>query len=412
MNSAYKENHSTETLLVKIHSDIINAIDSQKVTLLVLLDLSAAFDTVSLEILTDIFQNQHAISGNVLSWFQSYLENRDQRVVINNSISDHRKLKYGVPQGSCAGPVVFLGYLSSLYDIIVKHLPVVNVGGYADDHQLYMSYRPCGSESDADAVSKLRACISEVRTWMLCHRLKINDTKTEFMLLGNQQQLAKVSTQDIAVGSSAIKPVTTLKNLGVIFDQELKMSDHVNSICKKGYYQLKRIRQIRKYLDKTSTEKMVHAFVSSNIDYCNALLFGAPKCVTDKLQKLQNCAARVICGASKYDDAIPLLKDLHWLPVTYRISFKIALLAYKCINGTAPDYLQNLVERHKPTRLLRSSSKNKLKVPRCRTQTGTKAFTSSAPFVWNEIPERIKLLDLTNFKKNLKTHYFKQAYGL
>ena len=346
----------------------------------------------------------------MLSWFQSYLQNRDQRIIINNTISNSHKLKYGVPQGSCAGPVIFLGYLSSLYDIIEKHLPSVQVGGYADDHQLYLSYKPGDTTSESNAIAKLSACIADVRTWMLSHKLKINDTKTEFMILGTPQQLSKVSIESIAVGNSLITPVKSLKNLGVVFDSHLSMSEHVNQVCQKGYYQLRKIRQIRKYLDKQATEKLVHAFVTSNIDYCNSLLFGTNISVIDKLQKLQNAAARVILGARKYDHITPLLKELHWLPVSYRISFKIALLTYKCLNDRAPNYLSDLIKENKPGRKLRSSDKLRLKIPLCRTKIGSRAFTSAAPQIWNPIPESIKRQNIENFKKQLKTHYFKQAF--
>ena len=138
-NSAYKTKHSTETLLTKIQCDILNNMDQQKVTVLVMLDLSAAFDTVDVDIINEIFSNRFNIGGHVLNWFNSYLRDRGQRIRINEALSHERKTKFGVPQGSCAGPVVFLGYLSSLYDTMKKHLPYVNVGGYADDHQLYIS---------------------------------------------------------------------------------------------------------------------------------------------------------------------------------------------------------------------------------------------------------------------------------
>ena len=113
---------------------------------------------------------------------------------------------------------------------------------------------------------------------------------------------------------------------------------------KKGHFQLRRIMQIREYLDKPATEKLIHAFVTSNIDYCNSLLYGTSNDVVAKLQNLQNTAGRVICDARKYDHITPLLKDLHWLPVRHRISYKIAFLTYKCLNGLAPGYLTSLVQ--------------------------------------------------------------------
>ena len=143
-----------------------------------------------------------------------------------------------MPQGSCAGPVVFLGYLSSLYDTMKKHLPYVNVGGYADDHQLYISYNPNDKDTEALMISKLEECIADVRHWMLRHRLKINDSKTEVMVLGTQAQLNKINFSSVRVGQSNIELVSVVRNLGVLFDQQLKMNDHVDTICKKGYVQL------------------------------------------------------------------------------------------------------------------------------------------------------------------------------
>ena len=409
-NSAYKRGHSTETLLVKIHSDIVNNMDHQKVTLLTLLDLTTAFDTVSLEILSDIFVNRFHIGGGVLSWFRSYLTDRSMRVLINDTLSDCYMLRFGVPQGSCAGPVVFLGYLSALYDVIDKHLPNVKCGGYADDHQLYLAFNPSEGLSQEETVEILQKCIADVRAWMLCHMLKINDMKTEFMLVGSWQQLSKVDIDSIRVGNSVIKPAKCLKNLGVIFDQNLDMMEHVTSVCKKGYFQLKRIRQIRKYLDKASAEKLVHSFITSNIDYSNAVLYGVSKQVISKLQKLQNCAARVVCQVGRHEHITPYLKELHWLPVAYRIKYKIALLTYKCVYDKAPKYLSELIEVYKPPRTLRSSEKHQLKVPRCNTKIGSKAFTSAAPEIWNGIPERFKTMNLDKFKSNMKTFLFEQAY--
>ena len=261
-------------------------------------------------------------------------------------------------------------------------------------------------------MEQLESHIYAVRSWMLSHRLKINDAKTEFMILCTREQLAKVDVNNLNVGQSLIKPVYVLRNLGVTFDPQMSMSDHVNNVCRKGYHQLRKIRQIRKYLSRSATEELVHSFVTSNLDYCNALLFGAPKYVIYKLQKLQNCAARVICQAKKFDHATPLLINLHWLPVPQRIEYKIALLTYKCLNNAAPEYLCELIQLYKPSRQLRSSQKQLLNVPICITKTlGPRAFTAAAPQVWNDLPETIRnALSIKDFKCKLKTHLFQKAF--
>ena len=331
---------------------------------------------------------------------------------INDVISEVHSVKYGVPQGSYAGPIIFLGYLTSLYDIFERHFPHVRVGGYADDHQLYLSYTPGVKNNENEMIIKFGKCIEEVRTWMLTHRLKINDSKTECMFIGTQQQLHKVELNEINVGHSVIKPTKVVRNLGVLFDQQMTMADHVKNISRKGFAQLKRIRQIRSYLDQSSAENIVHAFVTSNIDYCNALLFGAPKHVIQNLQRLQNATARVICGLRKYDHITEALRTLHWLPVAYRIKYKIAILAYKCIYNQAPDYLNNMVEVYHPSRSLRSSNRLYLKQQHSKTKTlGPRAFSHAAPAVWNDLPDDIRLSNNFNtFKSKLKTHYFRQAF--
>jgi hypothetical protein len=386
----------------------MNNMDCQKVTLLVLLDLSAAFDTVSLDILSEVFQCRFNIKGSVLNWFQTYLTDRGQRILINNTLSDVYKLKVGVPQGSCAGPVAFLGYLSSLYDVIDRHLP--EVGGYADDNQLYLAFTP-GKDAENDAKVNMEKCIAEVRSWMLTHKLKINDSKTELMLIGSKQQLQKVNVNEIQVGASLVQSAKSARNLGVIFDENMSLVSHVNQICKRGYHQLTRIRQIRKCIDRNAAESLVHSFVTSTLDYCNSLLYGCPSFLINKLQILQNCAARIVTNTHKYEHITPVLKDLHWLPIPSRIEYKIGLLTYKCLNNQAPTYLEKLITPYRPGRTLRSSASNLLVIPKVKTNYGTRAFSYAAPRIWNNLPHNIKnAKNIDNFKSLMKTHLFKNAY--
>ena len=305
--------------------------------------------------------------------------------------------------------MAFLGYLSSLYDVIQEHL--TEVGGYADDNQLYLAFKPKSDDEQA-AINNMNMCIADVRSWMLTHNLKINDCKTEFILIGTKKQQEKVSSMKIKVGKSNIPPSKQARNTGVIFDSNTSMIPHVNQICKIGYHQLARIRQIRKYLSNDTAATLVHSFVTSSMDYCNSLLYGCAKNFTDKLQRLQNCAARVVTNTHKYQHITPVLKELHWLPVVSRINYKVALLTYKSIHGQAPDYLCNLITPYVPPRSLRSGEQNLLRVPRTNTKTlGTRSFSYAAPTVWNSLPTNVKnASSLSIFKKLLKTHFFKCAY--
>ena len=159
--SSYRQFHSIETALLKVHNNILFNMDQQEVTLLVLLDLSAAFDTIDHEILIDTLESEFGVIGNALKWIKSFLSHRKQRVNIKQEFSTKFTMSCGIPQGSCLGPVLFLLYASQLFQIIDKHLRSSN--GYADDTQLYLSFSPGSLVVQDQAIQIISNCIDEVR---------------------------------------------------------------------------------------------------------------------------------------------------------------------------------------------------------------------------------------------------------
>ena len=199
---------------------------------------------------------------------------------------------------------------------------------------------------------------------------------------------------------------TSARNIAVTFDSTMSMLPHVNSVCKSAFYYLRNISRIRKFLSLKTTEILVHAFVSSKIDYCNSLLYNVPKYVLQKLQSVQNASASLITCSRKYDHATPVLFDLHWLPVNERIKFKILLLTCKALHQQAPTYIQDLVTRYSPLRTLRSSSSLRTNPVIFNTKSSEyRAFTIAAPDLWNSLPDNIRSCDdLSTFKSLLKTY--------
>ena len=210
--SAYRQHHSTETALLKVHNDILLNMDEQKVTLLVFLDLKAAFDTISHVTMKNILENDFGFRDTSLQWIISFLTDRKQHVVIPKSTSKPFDLSSGVPQGSCLGPILFIMYASRLFHVIDKHLP--DAQGYADDTQLYLSFRPDSTSSQEEALRALEDCIADIRAWMVNHQLKLNDNNTEFIIIGSPHQLSKVRMDSINVGLSEIKSASSLRDLG------------------------------------------------------------------------------------------------------------------------------------------------------------------------------------------------------
>ena len=410
--SSFRKFHSTETALLRVQSDILSSMDRQEVTLLVLLDLSAAFDTLDHGILVDILSSDFGIVGDALKWIESYLAERSQRVIINQESSKPFNIDYGVPQGSCLGPVLFLLYASQIFQIVSKHLPSAH--GYADDTQIYLSFRPQLLSNQQQAIIAMENCIADIRAWLISHKLMFNDSKTEFLVIGSRQQLSKIDITSLKVGDSSIVPMKSARNLGSWFDSNMSMDVHIGKVCSKAFRGLYNIRQIRRFLSIDSTKTLVHAFVTSHVDYCNSLLHELPQYQQKRLQKVLNAAARVTCLLPRFAHITPVLVDLHWLPIKYRIEFKIALLVYKALNEMSPIYISELlVLKPSGPYQLRSDKQQFLLVPRTKTKFGDRAFASAGPKVWNSLPLTVRLSkNINTFKVELKTYLFKKAFNL
>ena len=156
------------------------------------------------------------------------------------------------------------------------------------------------------------------------------------------------------------------------------MSDHINNVCRMALNSLRTVGQLRKYLDRSTTERLVHAFISSRLDTCNCLLYGLPETDIARLQRVHNSAVRLVVGAKRIDHTTPILNNLHWLPIRKRILFKLLLIVYKSLNNLAPAYITELISPYEPSRVLRTCSKGLLQVPRevrsAKVNYGSRAF--------------------------------------
>ena len=407
VQSAYRSKHSTETALLKIQNDILLTLDSGKGVILVLLDLSAAFDTIDHGILVSRLQSRFGINNPALKWFQSYLEDRYQSIFLGGKTSAPTKLIYGVPQGSVFGPSDFTGYMGPVYDIVMLH--TISMHQYADDTQLYLSFDITEQEA---AITKMEACVDDIRIWMRENKLQLNDEKSELIIITPSRQSHKVTIDSIKIGNAIVKATPSAKNLGALFDKHMNLSDHITNLVRSCNFQLRCIGRARKYLTHEAAEKVIHAFISSRIDCGNSLIYNLPAYQIERVQRIQNTAARILTLTKKYDRISPILISLHWLPVEQRIKFKILTLTYKCLHNLAPKYLEELIKPYEPVRNLRSSDKLLLEVPKTRLKTfGDRSFSKAAPTLWNSLPLDIRSSDsLDSFKTQLKT-YLKGAEG-
>ena len=408
--SAYRKFHSTETALLKVQNDILQSLDQGNVTVLVMLDLSAAFDTIDHGTLLNRLEKEFRILGKPLQWMTSYLSDRYQTVSVNGEMSTPVHMKYSVPQGSVLGPKNYILYTKPVGSICRSH--GLDHHFYADDSQLYLSFKSKNISYQNEALLKIEACLKDIVAWMHQNILKLNTDKTEVILF-HPKHVKVPEDFHVQVGASKIKPSECVKNLGARLDSQMEMVPQVNALSRSCYAQLRQIGHIRQYLSSDATKTLVNSLVTSKLDYCNSLLHGASKGVLQKLQNVQNTAARIITRTSRRSHITPVLKELHWLPIQCRVDFKILTLTYKAMHGESPTYISDLLEVYKPKRELRSANKTvSLTVPICRlVRYGDRSFMHAAPKLWNSLPADVRDADtLASFKKRLKTHFCKQLY--
>ena len=411
--SAYRKGHSTETAILKIQNDIWSACDRNECTLLVMLDLSAAFDTVNHSILLKRLHNELGLQGDTLQWVTSYLSSRTQCVVVNNTYSTKRTKNCDVPQGSTLGPDFYADFTKPVGDLVRQHSVIPSF--FADDSQQYIHFKTTSEEEIQFAVSTMEKCCNAIKTWMNINQLKLNEEKTEVMIFGKASQLEKININSVCIGGVDIKPTLNATNIGVNLDAELSMLSQVNKMVSSAWLNLRNISRIRKFLTPEATATLIHAYVMSKLDTYNCTLCGIPVSHLNKLQRVQNAAAKIIVQAKKYDHVTEIFIDLHWLPIFSRIEFKVLLITFKALLDIGPYYLKELLVPYhskQPSRRVRDDGALLLTVPRTKTvKYGDRAFSVMAPRLWNGLPGSIRnCKTVPTFKNMLKTYLFNNRY--
>ena len=288
------------------------------------------------------------------------------------------------------------------------------LSGFADDHGLRQPFKASDRQQERLIVNGLEKSMIAIKNWMDANKLQMNSAKTELIMFGNKVQLNKCVTSHITVDDALVERSSVIKYLGVVLDDNLSLRKHIVAKCKTASFNLHNIRSIRTSLTVEACKQVVHGLVLSHLDYCNALYMGLPKLDIQRMQRIQNASAKLILNLHKMDSSTEALKTLHWLPIYYRIIFKVLTLVHKCLHGLAPSYLMNLLSLSSTSSYsLRSSKRtNILHVPRTYAKSfADRSFSVFAPKHWNTLPDNIRqITSLTQFRKELKTYLFHQAF--
>ena len=303
------------------------------------------------------------------------------------------------------GPIIFSLYIQPLYEEIRKHTQ--NFHAYVDDNQFYVN-----CTTPEESIATINIISNAIENFLTAHKLKINMSKTEIIVFSPSRN-SPLHDLNIKLNNHEIKSKSAVRNLGVTFDSKMSFEVQISNVCKACNLKLIQIAKNRKCFDDNSIKKLVEAVVLSKLNFACTLYSGLPNKLLNKLQKIQNFAARVITKTPKYAHITPVLKTLKWLPIREFIKYRLLTITYQCIYHEAPQYLKDILTLYNPPRCLRSTENHLLNIPAIKSTFGMKSFSFQASTLWNSIPTRLKLLNnVPSFKKALKEYLFDQHFEI
>ena len=389
----FRSKLSTETALLAITEKIYENIDKNKISLLSLLDLSKAFDSVNHELLLEKMQTI-AIDR---FWFDDYLSDRTQSVKIDNHVSSKESIEFGVPQGSILGPVLFLVFVNDVNQFAMD----CQIEQFADDTQLLHT----GTANEINQLIQVAEnTLTQVKNYFNRNGLLVNSNKTQCIFIGSRQNIARIPGDVfIRFGESEIKPSMNVKNLGVYLDQYMTFERHIDEIHRKTMGSLIFLNRIKNQVTSDIRVTLVQALALGYLNYCPNIWGTAGKTQLHRVQKLQNFAAKVAIGyGKKHDRATPFINKLNWMKIDQKCLFDTYILTYKVLNNILPEWLMTftLVRDINPVPTRQSDN---LAVPRTQTHTGERGVKVRAPKLWNALPADVRNSSTLNiFKKKIK----------
>jgi len=329
------------------------------------------------------------------------LSNRKQVVKCNDNTSNDKFTSVGVPQGSVLGPVLFLLFVNDLSQHV--HLGSANL--YADDCIVYST-----GSTVHEVSTNLQKCIDDVSLWYSSNKLALNAGKCSSMLIASKYKhsIASDSSLNIFIDGHDVNHVNRCEYLGIVIEQSMSWDSQIDKVCSGLTKKVGLLSRLRKSTPLDILLKIYVSSVQPSIDYAISVWGNTTKVNLDKIQRVQNYAARVITGQFDYINVrgIHIVKTLGWMNVKQRFYYFNVLLMFKCIHGFAPLYLSNnvIMECEVASRALRNYDSMNVFIP-IENPYQSKSFVHTAGKYWNELPRVLKnVCDINQFKIHLKKY--------
>ena len=391
---AYRACHSTEDAVLDAVGRLVNNIDSGLLSSVTTVDLSKAFDSVD----HDVLLTKLSWCGVMdTDWFKSYLTGRKQ-IVRGGRLC--LPMSCGVPQGSILGPILFIVFTSDL----PCHLTHGSIISYADD----TVHLDCSLPDESSLQSlkvRLETTVMELHNWFSANSLKMNQNKTDFMLVGSKQNLKKSAGFNFQNCDSTLQPSATVKLLGVTIDAELSWDAHVKRVVKKCNGILISLFKFRHYFSQDAMKILIQTYVFPHITYCLCVWGGAAKGLLHKIQKLINFAARIVTGFRKHHHITPALNSLKWPRIEALVARRDLLKVFKALRcDDSPVAIRSLFTQRSDTssRETRATERGDLQLPRCQLSATQRAFPCRAARAWNDLSPAVReLATVRSFRRTI-----------
>ena len=373
---AYRSHHSTEDAVLTAVEQLITNTDEGMVSSVTTIDLSKAFDSVD----HDVLLTKLSWYGvHDVNWFRSYLSGRKQLVRGGRLICP---VTCGVPQGSIIGPILFILFTNDLFG----HLTHGRFISYADD-TLHIDCAQTDGPSLAGLKVRLEHTLNELQSWFCSNSLKMNEEKTNFMLVGSKKNLSKTETFRFKVNGSDVKPSSNIKILGVVVDPCLSWDAHVSSVSKKCNGILVSLYKVRHYFTPEALKIIIQAYVFPHIMYCLCVWGGTAKSQLLKVKKIINFAARIVTGLKKNEHITQALDSVGFPNIETLVAQRDAIKVFKALRDEcAPRELRAMFTPRFAVCNRKTRSSDRLHLQKCRLTASQKAFSYRAAVIWNRLP--------------------------